>query len=64
MALDRLVRHIDDALTPADRSYSLVSLPEQQAGTVMLFRVFDRVSYALVMDAAQPMHLADTVVNP
>ena len=41
-----------------------VELPELRAGTVMVFRPFDRVSYALVMQATRPMHLLDSVKNP
>ena len=41
-----------------------VRLPTERAGTVMLFRVFDRVSYALVMDATRTIHLLDQVTNP
>lgn len=41
-----------------------VQLPELRAGTVMVFRPFDRVSYALVMQATRAMHLLDTVKNP
>jgi hypothetical protein len=42
----------------------LVELPELRAGTVMVFRPFDRVSYALVMHATRAMHLLDAVKNP
>jgi len=41
-----------------------VELPELRAGTVMVFRPFDRVSYALVMQATRAMHLLDAVKNP
>ena len=41
-----------------------VELPELRAGTVMVFRPFERVSYALVMQATRPMHLLDAVKNP
>ena len=41
-----------------------VELPELRAGTVMVFRPFDRVSYALVMEATRAMHLLDAVKNP
>jgi hypothetical protein len=41
-----------------------VELPTERAGTVMIFRVFDRVSYALVMDATRTIHLHDQVSNP
>lgn len=38
--------------------------PYEQAGTVMVFRVFDRVSFALVMRATRAMHVLDTVAAP
>lgn len=41
-----------------------VKLPDERAGTVMIFRTFDRVSYALVMDATRAMNLGDRVLNP
>lgn len=41
-----------------------VKLPDEKAGTVMVFRVFDRVSYALVMRATKALHLYDIVTNP
>jgi len=31
---------------------------------VLVFRTFENLSYALVMDAARAMHLSDTVTNP
>lgn len=36
-----------------------VNLPEVRAGVMMVFRTFDRVSYALVMEALRPVHLYD-----
>lgn len=41
-----------------------VKLPNERAGVAMVFRVFDRVSYALVMNATRPIHLNDEVMNP
>ena len=41
-----------------------IRLPTEKAGTVMLFRVFDRVSYALVMDTTRTIRLLDQVTNP
>ncbi len=41
-----------------------VKLPDQRAGVVMVFRVFDRMSYALVMNATRAMHVRDVVTNP
>lgn len=41
-----------------------VTLPDERAGTMMVFRVFDKLSYGLVMDAQRPIHVGDAVVNP
>ncbi len=41
-----------------------VQLPTERGGTVMIFRVFDRVSYALVMEATKTLRLHDIVGNP
>ncbi|MFO7594082.1 MAG: LysM peptidoglycan-binding domain-containing protein [Pseudomonadota bacterium] len=42
----------------------LVRLHDEKAGTVMVFRSFERVSYALVMRAGRAIRLYDTVTNP
>ncbi len=41
-----------------------VVLPEESAGSLMVFRVFERVSYALVMQATQAIHVLDKVKTP
>ncbi|HEY0719819.1 MAG TPA: LysM peptidoglycan-binding domain-containing protein [Gammaproteobacteria bacterium] len=41
-----------------------VKLPDERAGTVIIFRTFDKVSYALVTSATRAMHLGDRVKNP
>ncbi len=40
-----------------------VELPEEFAGVLMVFRTFENVSYALIMEAVSPVHLYDTVRN-
>jgi hypothetical protein len=40
------------------------ALPEKNIGLVFVFRVFDRVSYALVMDADGPVSVGDIVRTP
>jgi len=42
----------------------LVKLPDEEAGMLMVFRTFDRVSYCLVMKATRAMHLLDIVRTP
>ena len=41
-----------------------VKLPDEQAGTVMVFKTYERISYGLVMVASQSLHVLDTVRNP
>ncbi|MDO9139840.1 MAG: peptidoglycan-binding protein, partial [Methylobacter sp.] len=41
-----------------------VKLPDELAGTLMVFRPFERVSYALVMKATQALHVLDKVKTP
>ena len=41
-----------------------VKLPDKYIGTLMVFRPFERVSYALVMKATQAMHILDKVKTP
>jgi len=41
-----------------------VTLPDEQAGMLMVFRVFERVSYALVMESQRVIHRGDVVRTP
>ncbi|HEU4618097.1 MAG TPA: LysM domain-containing protein [Gammaproteobacteria bacterium] len=41
-----------------------VRLPDEPAGVTMVFRTFDRISYALVMEATDAIHVLDTVRTP
>ncbi len=41
-----------------------VRLPDEPAGTMMVFQTFDRMSYALVMEATDAISVLDTVRNP
>lgn len=42
----------------------MVKLPDERIGLLMVFRVFERVSYALVMQATQPINTLDSVNTP
>ena len=56
---DPLPPHAD--VRPPDSRYMA---PYEDAATLMVFRVFDRVSFALVMKATRAMHVLDTVAAP
>ena len=40
-----------------------VKLPDERAGIAMVFRTFERVSYALVMTAYRDLKIGDMVGN-
>jgi hypothetical protein len=39
-------------------------LPQERYGLMMVFRVFDRASYALIMNTDRPVNVLDIVANP
>ena len=41
-----------------------IKLPPERYGLVFVFRVFDRISYALVMNVSRPVVVTDIVRNP
>ena len=41
-----------------------VEMPDDFLGHVMVFRTFDKVSYALVMDGIRPVHHGDLLKHP
>lgn len=41
-----------------------VTLPDEEAGTIMVFKVYDRIGYGLVMEATSDIHVLDAVRNP
>jgi hypothetical protein len=41
-----------------------VKLPDERAGTLLIFKSYDRVSYGLVVGAANVIHVQDVVHNP
>jgi hypothetical protein len=41
-----------------------IRLPYERAGTLIVFKVFDGLSYGLVIGARGPMQVADRVYNP
>lgn len=42
----------------------MVKLPDERIGLLMVFRVFENVSYALIMQASQPVNTLDSVNTP
>jgi LysM repeat protein len=41
-----------------------VKLPDERTGTALVFRVYDRMCYALILGASDTIHVRDVVRNP
>ena len=54
---DRVKDNTDDAK-------AVIKLPSESNGMAMVFRTFDRVSYALILDVRTTVHIGDRLVNP
>jgi hypothetical protein len=49
-------------LKDADENH--IKLPDARSGLLMVYRVYDKVAYALIMQSDRAVHLLDTVRNP
>jgi len=59
-----IYRKGDTVKDPNATFFSSVTLPTERSGTLMVFRSFNKASYALVMQATHEVHLKDLVANP
>lgn len=62
LRIDQHGETVRDVVTPD--SSDTVKLPDEEAGLLMVFRAFDRVSFALVLHAQRVMHIGDKVRTP
>jgi hypothetical protein len=62
LAINQIHKDLPSRLTfNSDRKYTF---PPLKIGTCVVFRVFDKVSYVLVMNAIRPIYLLDEVGTP
>ena len=52
------------ASAPPVRDSDFAQLPAERYGLVMVFRTYDRASFALVMQASRPVAVTDIITNP
>ncbi|MFO1407649.1 MAG: LysM peptidoglycan-binding domain-containing protein [Steroidobacteraceae bacterium] len=45
-------------------NYDTVKLPDERSGTMLLFTVYDRISYGLVVESIGPMRIGDFIKHP
>jgi len=58
----RIMRHVGTSKDPITRRD--YKMPDENAGLLMVFRVFDKVSYALIMNADRPIRIYDALRTP
>ena len=58
----RIMRHEGMATDPV--THERYELPDEQSGLLMVFRTYEKMSYALIMTATQPVHMLDVVITP
>jgi hypothetical protein len=64
LALYNLGGRVRDTTKPRNAPDAFIQLPDERAGLAFVFRVFDRVSYALVMHITRPVSPLDVVQTP
>ena len=65
LALYRLGNTVEDKITGGSaRSENVIKLPNERYGLVFVFRTFDQVSYALVMESSRSVTTNDVVQKP
>lgn len=60
--VDLTIEQPEDDATKLDPS--LIKLPDERIGLMMVFRTFDQVAYALIMQASEPVHVLDIIQTP
>ena len=63
VAIAQTGRTVTDPFAKEDQDQTL-KLPNEDSGVAMVFRIFDRVSYAFILDASRPIRIGDIVRNP
>jgi hypothetical protein len=64
LALYNLGGTVRDATKPRNAPDARITLPDERNGLAFVFRVFDRISYALVMQVTRPVSPLDVVQTP
>ena len=49
---------------PTDPARAPLKLPDERQGLLMVFRTFERLSYALILEASDGVRVGDQLVNP
>lgn len=63
--------HVLNLMTQGDRikdttadARDMIKLPSESNGMAMVFRTFDRISYALILDVRTTVRVGDRLITP
>ena len=59
-----IVKDGERVVDKSDPTRPLMKLPDERNGLLMVFRTFDRVSYALILEITDGVRVGDRLVNP
>ncbi|OYU46611.1 MAG: peptidoglycan-binding protein [Burkholderiales bacterium PBB4] len=59
-----IVKDGERVIDKSDPARPLMKLPDERNGLLMVFRTFDRVSYALILEITDGVRVGDRLVNP
>jgi hypothetical protein len=62
MAILKAGRRLEDRSEPRERAE--IQLPDERSGLLMVFRTFEHLSYALVLEITDTVMIGDRVTNP
>ena len=54
----------DRIVDKTDESRPLLKLPDERNGLLMVFRTFDRLSYALILEITDGVRVGDRLTSP
>lgn len=58
----RVMRHAGTRKDPV--THETYALPDEESALLLVFRTYEKISYALVMTATRPVHILDAVTTP
>ena len=59
-----ILRDGERVVDKTDSTRAMLKLPDERNGLLMVFRTFDRVSYALVLEITSPVRVGDRLISP
>lgn len=59
-----IMRDGERLVDKTDSNRPMLKLPDERNGLLMVFRTFERVSYALVLEITSPVRVGDRLISP